>query len=346
VRYFKVSLSFLLLLGFLSCQLIVATPEPEPTFVTSPHLESCHIYPDDHIWNTPVDTLPLHPNSDAFIRSIGPDRELFPGFGPTHTGAYDGIPYTVVDNSQPMVPIEFALYARESDPGPYPIPPDAAIEDAEAKNSDRHVLVVNTDTCMLYELYHAYPQPDGSWKADSGAVFDLKSNDLRPHGWTSADAAGLAILPGLIRYEEVEAGEIKHALRFAVKPTRNEYVWPARHMASEIADKNVPPMGQRFRLKADFDTSKFSPQSKVILEALKKYGMILSDNANEWKLFGAPDDRWEVKQIRELEQLRPSDFEAVDVTSLKASPNSARIRDTSQADPLLDTTHDREAQLN
>lgn len=341
MRYFKVGFSFLLLLGFLSCQSIVASHETPPTFVTSPHLESCHVYPDDHIWNTPVDALPVHPNSDAFINSIGRGRKLFPAFGPTHTGAYDGIPYTVVDNSQPMVPVEFALYDEQSDPGPYPIPRDALIEDAEAKNSDRHVLVVNTDTCMLYELYHAYPQPDGSWKADSGAVFDLNGYDLRPHGWTSADAAGLAILPGLIRYEEVEAGEIKHALRFAVKPTRNEYVWPARHMASDITDKNVPPMGQRFRLKADFDTSKFSPQGKVILEALKKYGMILSDNANEWKLFGAPDDRWDVGQIRELAQLRPSDFEAVDVTSLKVSPNSARARDASQAAPLPDTTHIR-----
>ena len=319
----------------------MATPEPEPTFETAPDLESCYVFPDDHIWNTPVDTLPLHPNSDAFIRSIGPDRELFPGFGPTYTGAYDGIPYTVVDNSQPMVPVDFVLYGDQSDPGPYPIPPDAATEDPEAKGSDRHVLVVNTDTCMLYELYHAYSQPDGSWKADSGAVFDLKGYDLRPAGWTSADAAGLAILPGLIRYEEVEAGEINHALRFAVKPTRNEYVWPARHMASDIADKNVPPMGQRFRLKADYDISTFSPDMQVILNALKKYGMILADNANEFKLFGAPDDRWEVEQIRELEQLTPSDFEAVDVTSLKASPNSARIRGVNQAAPPRDPNANR-----
>jgi hypothetical protein len=341
VSYFKASVSFLLLLGFLSCQFIVATPETPPTFVTSPHLESCHVYPDDHIWNTPVDNLPVHPNSDAFIRSIGPDRELFPGFGPTHTGAYDGIPYTVVDNSQPLVPIHFVLYGHVSDPGPYPIPRDAPIEDEEAWNSDRHVLVVNKDTCMLYELYHAYPQPDGSWKADSGAVFDLNSYALRPAGWTSADASGQAILPGLIRYEEVEAGEINHALRFAVKPTRNEYVWPARHESSDINDKNVPPMGQRFRLKAEFDVSSFSPQAQVILEALKKYGMILSDNANEFKLFGAPDDRWDVKQIKELEQLRPTDFEAVDVLPLKASPNSARIRDISAAESQHDTTHNR-----
>jgi hypothetical protein len=341
MKFFKTGVSFLLLLGFLSCQFIVATPETPPTFVTSPHLESCHVYPDDHIWNTPVDNLPVHPNSDAFIRSIGPDRELFPGFGPTHTGAYDGIPYTVVDNSQPLVPIHFALYGDESDPGPYPIPHDAPIEDEEAYRSDRHVLVLNKDTCLLYELYHAYPQPDGSWKADSGAIFDLKSYDLRPAGWTSADAAGLAILPGLIRYEEVEAGEINHALRFAVRPTKNEYVWPARHEASDIDDKNVPPMGQRFRLKAEFDVSGFSPQARVILEALKKYGMVLADNAYEWKLFGAPDDRWDVEQIRELRQLRPTDFEALDITALQASPNSARIYDASTSKAPRDSTHNR-----
>jgi hypothetical protein len=309
--------------------------------MTSPTLESCPIYPDDHIWNTPVDKLPIHASSDAYINSMGIDREFFPSFGPTHTGLYDGIPYTTVDNSQPMVPIHFVLYGHVSDPGPYPIPRDAPIEDAEAKNSDRHVLVVNTDTCMLYELYNAYPQADGSWKADSGAVFDLKSYALRPAGWTSADAAGLAILPGLVRYEEVEAGAINHAIRFALRPTRNEYVWPARHEASDISDKNVPPMGQRFRLKAEFDTSGYSPQAKAVLEALKKYGMVLADNANEWKLFGAPDDRWDLNQLGELKQLKTTDFEAVDVTALKTSPNSARIRDASEAESQHDTTHNR-----
>jgi hypothetical protein len=341
VRYFKLGFSFLLLLGFLSCQFIVATPEPEPTFVMSPTLEACPVFPDDHIWNTPVNKLPLDPNSEAYARSIGVDRELRPAFGPTYTGGYDGIPYTVVDNSQPFVPIHFVLYGSESDPGPYPIPRDAPIEDAEARNSDRHVLVVNQDTCILYELYHAYPQPDGSWKADSGAVFDLKKYHLRPAGWTSADAAGTAILPGLVRYEEVEAGRINHALRFASPISRNEYVWPARHMASTISDKNVPPMGQRFRLRANYDVSSFSPQSLVIVEALKRHGMILADGArDEWILFGAPDDRWDLEQLNELRQLRPSDFEAVDVTSLQASPNSARIREASQAEPP-DTTHSR-----
>jgi hypothetical protein len=341
MRVFKLSVSFLMLVGFLSCQLIVATPEIPATFVTSPTLESCPIYPEDHVWNTPVDKLPLDPNSDAYIRSIGVDKQFYPSFGPTHTGLYDGIPYTTVDNSQPLVPIRFVLYGHVSDPGPYPIPQNALIEDEEASNSDRHVLVVNTDTCILYELYNAYPQPDGSWKADSGAVFDLKSYDLRPAGWTSADASGQAILPGLVRYEEVEAGKINHAIRFAVKPTRNEYIWPARHEASDINDNNVPPMGQRFRLKADYDVSQFSPQAKIVAEALQEYGMILSDNANEWKLFGAPDDRWDIDQIRELRRLKPTDFEAVDVMPLMASPNSARIYNANKAAPAPDTTHSR-----
>ena len=240
-----------------------------------------------------------------------------------------------------MIPIIFKLHGDESDPGPYPIPRNALIEDAEAYNSDRHVLVVNKDTCMLYELYHAYLNSNGSWSADSGAIFDLRGYKLRPDAWTSADAAGLAILPGLIRYEEVQAGEIDHALRFAVKPTRNEYVWPARHMASNISDKNVPPMGQRFRLKADFPEESFSPKMQVILRALKTYGMVLSDNANEWKLFGAPDDRWNSEQLKELERLRPSDFEAVDVSSLIASPNSAKIHDPNQDEPVKDPALNR-----
>jgi hypothetical protein len=341
VRYFKVAVAFALLLGFLSCQPILFPPTTSSDLVMSPSLKDCPIYPKDHIWNTPVDTLPLDPNSDAYARAIGLNRSIFVGFGPTYTGGYDGIPYTVVDNSQPMVPVSFGIHKNESDPGPYPIPKNALIEDAEAYNSDRHVLVINKDSCLLYELYSAYSNPDGSWRADSGAVFDLRGYDLRPDEWTSADAAGLAILPGLIRYEEVQAGEIAHALRFAVKPTRNEYVWPARHMASNSSDKNVPPMGQRFRLRADFPEDSFSPKIQVILRALKKYGMVIADNANEWKLFGAPDDRWNPEQLNELERLRPSDFEAVDISSLIANPNSAKIYNPNQTTPVPDPALNR-----
>jgi hypothetical protein len=327
VRLFKVGAAFSLLLGFLSCQpIFFSSPTDVSNLVLSPSLKDCDIFPSDHIWNTRVDTLPVEPNSDAYVRSIGLDRHLYASFGPPSLGGYDGIPYTVVDNSQAMVEIDFVLHGNESDPGPYPVPRNAPIEDADAFGSDRHVLVVNKDTCMLYELYNAFLNPDGSWKADSGAIYDLKDYALRPDTWTSADAAGLAILPGLVRYEEVQDGDINHALRFAVKPTRNIYVWPARHKASDIADPEVPPMGQRFRLKADFDETSFSVQNRVILRALKTYGMILADNANEWKLFGAPDDRWDRQELEEFKRLHPSDFEAVDISSLMIAPNSAKAR--------------------
>lgn len=246
--------------------------------------------------------------------------------GSTAVGGYDGIPYTVVTNAQRKVTIRFTDYGKESDPGPYPIPRHAMIEDVQSQYSDRHVLVVNKDTCTLYELYNAHPQADGSWKASSGAVYDLKSYALRPKNWTSADAAGLAILPGLVRYEEIKAGSINHAIRFASPKTRREYVWPARHMSSWITDKDVPPMGQRFRLKATYDISTFSPEVRVILTALKKYGMILADNAGDWVLYGAPDDRWNVERLKELKQLKPSDFEAVDVSSLQISSDSGKAR--------------------
>jgi hypothetical protein len=246
--------------------------------------------------------------------------------GSTAVGGYDGIPYTVVTNAQRKVPIVFTAYGKESDPGPYPVPSSAAVEDASSSDSDRHVLVVNKDTCMLYELYKAYRQSDGSWKARAGAVFDLKGYALRPKNWTSADAAGMAILPGLVRYDEVKAGVIAHAIRFAAPKTRREYVWPARHMSSWITDKNVPPMGQRFRLKASYDISKFSPEVQVILRALKKYGMVLADHAGDWVLYGAPDDRWNVERLKELQRLRPTDFEAVDVSILQVSSDSGKAR--------------------
>jgi hypothetical protein len=179
---------------------------------------------------------------------------------------------------------------------------------------------------MLYELYNAYRQGDGSWKASSGAVYNLKDYVLRPKNWTSADAAGMAILPGLVRYDEIKAGVINHAIRFSAPKTRREYVWPARHMASWNTDKNVPPMGQRFRLKASYDISNFSPEVKVILRALKKYGMVLADNAGDWVMYGAPDDRWNVERLKELQRLRPTDFEAVNVSSLQISADSGKAR--------------------
>ena len=279
-----------------------------------PQLDGCQVFPDDNIWNTPVDTLPVDPNSDAYIATIGASTNVHPDFGTVWEGAPIGIPWVSVPGSQPVVPVSF-VYSDESDPGPYPIPPDAPIEGGPDSDGDRHVLVVNRDGCVLYEMFYAFTEDGGSsWNAGSGAVFDLRSNNLRPEGWTSADAAGLPILPGLVRFEEVMAGEIRHALRFTAPQTRKSYVWPARHHASSLTGNQYPPMGQRFRLRADFDMTGFSPEVQVILKALKTYGMILADNGSPWFLSGAPDPSWDDDQLRELRQVVGSDFVAVDVS--------------------------------
>jgi hypothetical protein len=290
---------------------------------TAPSLEGCPIFPADNIWNKPVTNLPLAANSGALINTIGPSRGLHPDFGAgTWNGGPIGIPFNVVDASEPEVTVSFD-YADESDPGPYPIPSDALIEGGSQSTGDRHVLILDRGSCLLYELFSAYPQPDGSWQAGSGAVFDLNSNELRPSGWTSADAAGLPILPGLVRYDEVAAGEIRHALRFTAPQTRNEYVWPARHQASSLNGADIPPMGQRFRLKADFDMSSFSAPVRVILQAMKTYGLILADNGSAWYLSGVPDPRWDDDMlVSELARVKGSDFEAVDVSGLMVDPDS------------------------
>jgi len=269
-----------------------------------------------------VDTLPRHPNSDAYIATMGSTRGVHPDFGTVYEGAPIGIPYVTVPGSQPRVPVSFD-YDDESDPGPYPIPADAPIEGGAQSDGDRHVLVVDRDNCILYELFYAYRQPNGSWSAGSGAIYDLRSNALRPDGWTSADAAGLPILPGLARFDEVSAGEIAHALRFTAPQTQDNYVWPARHEASSLTGAQYPPMGLRLRLKAGFDVSSFSPQVQVILTALKRYGMVLADNGSAWYVSGVPDSRWnDDVLVGELSRVKGSDFEAVDVGSLMVNPSS------------------------
>jgi hypothetical protein len=292
---------------------------------SGPTLEGCPVFPADSIWNTPVADLPLDPNSSAYINTIGPTRGLHPDFGSgTWNGGPIGIPYNVVDASVPKVHVSFD-YADESDPGPYPVPPDAQIEGGSQSSGDRHVLVLDRGNCMVYELFAAYPQPNGSWEAGSGAIFDLESNALRPSGWTSADAAGLPILAGLVRYDEVAAGEIRHALRFTAAQTRNGFVWAAGHQASSLTGTEYPPMGQRFRLKADFDGSTFSAPVRVILQAMKTYGLILADNGSAWYLSGVPDSRWDNDMlVSELARVKGSDFEAVDVSALMAEPDSGR----------------------
>jgi hypothetical protein len=280
------------------------------------------VLPPSSIWNARVDTLPVHPDSAAFIATIGAATGLHADFG---SGLWDGgpigIPYATVPGTQPSVPVSFD-YAEESDPGPYPIPADVPVEGGPDATGDRHVLVLDRDRCRLYEMWSSWPQPDGSWHAGSGAVFDLGSNALRPEGWTSADAAGLAILPGLVRWQEVAAGEIRHAIRFTASRTRKAHVWPARHDASSSTDPTRPPMGQRFRLKASFDTSPFAPEVRVILDALKSYGLILADNGSNWYLSGVPDERWDNAVLHTLSQVEGSDFEAVDATVLLVDPDS------------------------
>jgi hypothetical protein len=290
-------------------------------------LAGCPLFPEDNVWNTPVDTLPVDARSSSYVTTIGASKSLHPDFGSgTWNGGPIGIPYTIVPGTQPEVPVTLG-YADESDPGPYPIPPYAAIEGGSESDGDRHVLVLDQDNCMLYETWSTYPQPGGSWEAGSGAIFDLRSNALRPATWTSADAAGLPILPGLIRYDEVASGEIHHAIRFTAPQTRREFIWPARHYASSLTSTQYPPMGQRFRLKADFDISSFSPEVQVILLALKRYGMILADNGSSWFISGAPDPGWNNDVlVNEFRRVTGSNFEAVDESSLMISPDSGRAR--------------------
>lgn len=286
----------------------------------------CPLFPGDNIWNRRIDSpfIPIDSHSADYINSIGRDTGLKADFG---AGLYDGgpigIPFAYVGNGQPGVSVSFD-YSAESDGGPYPIPGDAPIEGGTCGSGDRHILLVNADTCVLYELYDASPQGSG-WHAGSGAIYDLRSNALRPAGWTSADAAGLPVLPGLVRYEEVTAGVINHALRFTADVTRDEYVWPARHQAGSTNNANVPPMGQRFRLRGDFPISGFSTTNQVILTALRTYGMFLADNGSDWFLSGVPDDRWDNDDLRQLlDGVHGSDFEAVDISGLMVNPDSGQ----------------------
>jgi hypothetical protein len=283
-----------------------------------PSAPKCPIFPRTNVWNKPVDTLPVAANSDAVIASIGTDTGLHPDFGfGLWQGAPIGIPITVVSSTQPRSRVRFQ-YADESDRGPYPLPKAVAIEGGRQSDGDRHAIVVDKDRCVVYELFALYPRAGSPpWRAGSGAIWSLRSNRLRPAGWTSADAAGLPILPGLARYSEVRRGGINHALRFTVSQTRRAYVYPARHYASSLTDPNLPPMGLRVRLKASFDISGFPRQARIVLRALKRYGMIVADNGSDWFITGAPNRGWSNDQLRTLRQVTGSNFEVVDTSSLR-----------------------------
>ena len=277
----------------------------------------CPMFPANNIWNSPVDRQPVDARSQDYIRTIGPDAPLHPDFGWA-----GGIAYVVTEGTDPPVNLGWGHGAPNSDPGPYRIPENAPIETP----GDGHVLVLNTRECLLYELFGAVHRSPGDWTVDSSAIFDLRSNRLRPDGWTSADGAGLPMLPGLVRYDEVASGEVRHAVRFTCRQTRRAYVWPARHFASYSNDPNLPPMGQRFRLRASFDIRGFSSQARVILAALQKYGMMLSDNGGNWYITGAPDSRWPGGLTSEFRQVHGSDFEAVDVSSLMIDAGTGEVR--------------------
>ena len=270
-------------------------------------------FPADNAWNTDISSTPPDPNSDNIIAFIGASSPLHPDFGAgLYNGSKVGIPYQVVDTTtQAKVPIKIAAYKSESDPGPMPIPPNALIEGyPNPDDGDRHVLVLDRNACWLYELYRSFKR-NGAWQGDSAAIWDMTINEQRPYTWTSADAAGLPIFPGLVRYDEVFAGAIKHAIRVTVPVTREAFTPPASHWASTDTNQDAPPMGMRMRLKASFDISGFPPNDQVILTALKQYGLIVADNGGAMFISGAPDERWNNSELDQLKTLTASDFEVI-----------------------------------
>jgi len=299
---------------------------PAPAFAAGE--PTCAVLPPDNPWNTDVSQYPLHPQSDAFVDQIGRWGHVHPDFGTVWQGAPIGIPYVIVGGAQPAVPVSF-YYPDESDPGPYPVPPNAPIEGGPNSNGDRHVIVIDDANCLLYEMFDATPVNGGqSWDAGSGAVFDLGSNALRPDFWTSADAAGLPIFPGLVRYEEVvEQGVIDHALRFTIAQTQRAFMHPATHFASNLTASDVPPMGLRFRMKAGYDCSAYSTEAQVVCVALKKYGMFVADNGSDWYISGAPDPRWSDDNLGDLKLIPGDAFEVVDTNQPLITDNPAGDND-------------------
>jgi hypothetical protein len=290
---------------------VAAERSPAP-----PRIDGCQILPSDNPWNQRVDRLPVAKDSAQIIARIGLDDPVHPDFGTVYEGAPNGIPFAVVSSATRRVPVSFQ-YASESDGHDYPLPRNVPIEGGARSSGDRHVIVLDRSTCTDYELFAAYPHNSGRrWTAGSGAIFNLRSDHLRPAGWTSADAAGLPILPGLARYSEVAAGAIDHALRFTAPCTGHSYLYPARHIAPTCGGPFAPPMGLRVRLKASVNISQLPYQARVVAQALKLYGLILADNGSPWFISGAPDSRWNNDALHELDQLTGRDFQVVDTSSL------------------------------
>jgi hypothetical protein len=274
------------------------------------------------LWNTDISNAPVDPNSENYINYIGANVTLHPDFGSgLYDGSYMGIPYQIEAGSQPLVPVKITEYPGNSDPGPMPIPANALIEGyPRPGDGDRHVLVLDNGGCWLYELYDAHIN-NGQWYAGSTAVWDMTINEQRPYTWTSADAAGLPVFVGLVRYDEVAAGTINHAVRFTIPTTQEAFTPPASHWASSVTDPNAPPMGMRMRLKAGFDISGFSPANQVILTALKQYGMILADNGSAIYITGMPDSNWNNNDLGALKSITASSFEVVQMDAIYTPSN-------------------------
>jgi hypothetical protein len=285
---------------------------------------ACPVFPANNVWNTDISSLPVHGSSAAWLGNMGgPSRLLHPDFGPSDGFPY-GIPFNVVDAGHPKVNVTFD-YSDESDRVPYPFGPDISIEGGSNATGDRHAIMIDQSTCILYELFDAHYNPSGS-TAGSGATWNLGANGMRPAGWTSADAAGLPIFPGLLRIDEVQAGRVQHAIRFTAQRTDRSFVWPARHQAGAASDPGLPPMGARFRLHAGFPISRFSPATQVVLTAMQHYGLILADNGSNWYFQGAAQTGWSETMISELKTIPAGEFDAIDESSLMIDPNSAQAR--------------------
>ena len=275
-------------------------------------------FPSDNLWNKDISASPVDANSTAIVNFIGGSIGLHADFGAgQYQGSNIGIPYVVVSGTQNLVKVDLAAYGDESDPGPMPVPANVPIEgDPNPGSGDRHVLVLDNNNCFLYEMFSSYPNGDGTWTADSTAVWDLLANQQRPWTWTSADAAGLPIFPGLARYDEVAAGTIPHALRFTLAQSRAAFTPPASHAAGNSSSSSAPPMGMRLRLKSSFDVSQFSASNQVILNAMKKYGLIMADNGSSMYISGAPDNRWDNNDLHNLSQVTASNFEVVQMNPI------------------------------
>jgi hypothetical protein len=302
------------------------TPKPSATAAATSAAKACSVLPSNDVWHANISRLPVAKLSAAYVSSIGAGAPVHADFGSGRwDGAPIGIPITTVPAGQKKIAVSFQ-YASESDKGPYPVPKNAKIEGGTASSGDRHVILFAPSTCTDYELYAAYPRSGGAWTAGSGAIFDLAGNALRPAGWTSADAAGLPILPGLVTYAEVASGRINHAIRVTVPASQAAYLWPARHQASSSHDSSLPPMGLRLRLKAGVDISHLPTQARIVAQAMKTYGVIVADNGSPWYISGAPDARWNNDALHALGTLTGADFEAVDESSLEISDNSGAAR--------------------